>query len=382
MARASSRTAKILEIYLTFPPAIFTLTLNLVFLHFLTKVQAMSPEVGQSRRTAFTLIELLVVIAIIGILIALLLPAVQKVREAANRSRCNNNLKQLSLACHNYQDAFGVLPPARVARDAYATWPVLIMPYIEQENIFKLWDIKEGYAPFPQTQPNDEARQALVKTFFCPSRREPMLANLGEDRDDNFRMGSKGDEHSQGACGDYACCAGDGRTALNQEVANGAMINGHLDYDYPRVQGKDNEDANGIDQPNKNPPLLPLIRIKHFTSYTSIDKITDGTSNTFLIGEKHVRPEHLGESGDGDKAYYSGFSYNTAQRGAGKDYPLAADIHDGGSNHASRFGGPHPGVCLFAFVDGHVTAMSSTIDKVTLGYLATRSGGEVIDVDH
>jgi hypothetical protein len=168
-------------------------------------------------------------------LIALLLPAVQKVREAANRSRCTNNLKQLSLACHNYQDAFGVLPPARVARDAYATWPVLIMPFIEQDNIFKLWNILQGYAPTPY-QPNDEARQALVKTFFCPSRRQPMLANLGEDGEDNNRIGSKGDEHSQGACGDYACCAGDGSTAMNQDVANGAMINGHLDYPYTKMR--------------------------------------------------------------------------------------------------------------------------------------------------
>ena len=129
---------------------------------------------------AFTLIELLVVIAIIGILIALLLPAVQKVREAANRSRCANNLKQLALGCHNYQDAFSCLPPSRIARDAYATWPVLIMPYIEQDNIFKLWDIHEGYAPTPR-QPNDGARKSLVKTFFCPSRREPMLDVLGQD---------------------------------------------------------------------------------------------------------------------------------------------------------------------------------------------------------
>jgi prepilin-type N-terminal cleavage/methylation domain-containing protein/prepilin-type processing-associated H-X9-DG protein len=342
----------------------------------------MFPQFGRNRREAFTLIELLVVIAIIGVLIALLLPAVQKVREAANRSKCTNNLKQLSLACHNYQDAYGGLPPARVARDAYATWPVLIMPYIEQDNIFKLWNIHNGYAPDDDPlfgQPNDGARQALVSTFFCPSRREPMLDKLGQDGGPNG-----GDQFSQqraqGACGDYACCAGDGSTALNEYFANGAIINGHVLDHYRPLQ--DYEGGNGVDQPNANPPTLPLIPIKSFSSYTGIDKIPDGTSNTFLLGEKHVRPDHLGEGGDGDKAYYSGLSYNTAQRGAGKNYPLAADIHDGGTNHASRFGGPHSGVCLFAFVDGHVTGISVTIDPTTLGYLATREGNEVINVDH
>jgi prepilin-type processing-associated H-X9-DG protein len=324
------------------------------------------------------LIELLVVIAIIGILIALLLPAVQKVREAANRSSCTNNLKQLGLACHNYQDAFGCLPPARVARDAYATWPVLVMPYIEADNIFKLWDIHEQYGYHHIVQPNDGARQSLVKVFFCPSRRKPMLDKLGEDGGDNG--GNDYPEHDQGACGDYAACAGDGSTALNQHVANGAIINGHVLDQYIPMQ--DNENGNGIDQPNANPPTLPLIRINSFSSYTSIDKMPDGTSHTFLIGEKHVRPDHLGEAGDGDKAYYSGYSYNTAQRGAGRNYPLVTDIHDGGSNHASRFGGPHPGVCMFVFVDGHVTGISHAIDPVNLGFLANRADGQTINFDH
>jgi prepilin-type N-terminal cleavage/methylation domain-containing protein/prepilin-type processing-associated H-X9-DG protein len=342
----------------------------------------MSPSFGRGRRAAFTLIELLVVIAIIGVLIALLLPAVQKVREAANRSKCTNNLKQLSLACHNYQDAFGVLPPARVARDAYATWPVLIMPFIEEDNIYKLWNIHNGYAPVDDPiygQPNDGARKSLVKTFFCPSRREPMLDIVGQDGLDNG--GDIDPERAQGACGDYACCAGDGTTALNEHVATGAMINGHVLDHYIPLQG-DNENGNGVDQPNANPPQIPLIPIKQFTSYTSIDKITDGTSHTFLLGEKHVRPDHLGESGDGDKAYYSGYSYNTAQRAAGPNYLLAADVHDGGTNHASRFGGPHPSVCLFAFADGHVTAINVAIDGVNLGRLANRADGQTITVDH
>src|SRR5437870_682211 len=231
------------------------------------------------RSLGFTLIELLVVIAIIAVLIGLLLPAVQKVREAAGRASCSNNLKQLGLAFHNYHDATGTLPPARIARDAYPTWAVVVMPYIEGDPTYKLWDVSKGYAD--QTP---QARQAQIKIYFCPSRaRTTNISPSDQNRPGNgLTPGQPGD--LSGACGDYACCAGDG-TARNQRGANGAIICGNV-VDPPNPGPQAGED--GYDQPNNDPPALPLIPIKQFRGYTTLSTISDGTSNTLMLGEKHV----------------------------------------------------------------------------------------------
>ena len=158
-------------------------------------------------RAGFTLVELLVVIAVIGILIGLLMPAVQKAREAASRISCANNLKQISLAMHHYHLDFGKLPPrARLAgsadanNGAGATWAVLIMPYLEQDNLYKQWDLSRRY--YDQ---NDAARRGFVRIYFCPTRRSagssPETSTSG---DQSVLADGSLASNVAGALGDYA----------------------------------------------------------------------------------------------------------------------------------------------------------------------------------
>ncbi len=118
-------------------------------------------------KSGFTLIELLVVIAIIATLMALLLPAIQKVREAANKMLCGSNLRQLGIAVHNYHNDQNSLPPSRIHVDGEASWSVLILPYIEQQSLFQTWNMSVKY----RDQPATFNHAAQINLYYCPTRR-------------------------------------------------------------------------------------------------------------------------------------------------------------------------------------------------------------------
>jgi prepilin-type N-terminal cleavage/methylation domain-containing protein len=161
-----------------------------------------SPTSRHRRRHGFTLIELLVVIGIISLLVGLLLPAVQKARESANRISCANNLKQITLAMHHYHLDKEQLPP-RCLLDNGATWSVLILPYVEQDTLLKTWDLSRSY--YDQS---DMARLSRVPIYFCPSRRTADMAEGSISGDQPWLCGDTFGPHVPGALSDYAACLG------------------------------------------------------------------------------------------------------------------------------------------------------------------------------
>ena len=313
---------------------------------------------NSNNSAGFTLVELLVVIAIIGILIGMLLPAVQQVREAARRVACGNRLKQVGLAIHSYELAHGFLPPSRLDRSGGVSWAVQILPFIEQQNIAHRWDLNRWYYDQGDTiEEGNALRTVSVPIFFCPTRRTAATAGLSitGDRPDAPFSGNLA--HYEGALGDYACCVG--TSVLDdweRDGGNGAMVVGQWTY-----------------VSNSAPRVLASWK-----SQTQFHSILDGLSNTFFIGEKHLVPGTFGTNtpGDlnaqtGDGSIYNGDHPWVISRAAGPDFELASK----NSEFNSQFGSWHPGVCQFAMGDGSVRIVSNEIDTMTLGLLAQRNDG-------
>lgn len=297
-------------------------------------------ETEPAQRNGFTLIELLVVIAILSVLMALLLPAVQRVREAASRASCSNNLHQIGLAFQMYHGDFGKLPPNRLS-DLHATWAVLILPYIEQNNLYAQWNLAQIY--YDQS---DVARLTPVPYYFCPSRRSaqsPPGHSISGDQNDD--IGPTLGPFVPGALGDYATCTGtdncDG-TDCDGQVYNGAF-------------------------------RAAMNQYGQALGYISFADITDGLSNTLFAGDKHVHIQNFGR-GVLDCSLYNGDYWMCSSRSVGPNYPIAQKPTD----TIVGFGGYHSGICQFVLGDGSVRAISNAADPNILALLANISDGQLI----
>jgi prepilin-type processing-associated H-X9-DG protein len=291
-----------------------------------------------------------VVIAVIGVLVALLLPAVQAARESARRASCTNNLHQIGVALQSFHNDHQKLPPSRFF-NGYPSWVAITLPYVEEQNLGQLWHLER---PF-YAEGNKTARETPVDIFRCPSRGGH---NLVVDS-----QGNSGDIVTLGASGDYAGNAG-------SDDPDGPFPT----YWYP--------EANGV-----------LITAKMFfihnypnrrwQSEISFERITDGLSKTLVVGEKHIPYGNL----DAQGSLYNGDNQTNCARVAGRHAPLAGDPTDrtncrttGDCEHCvcDNFGSWHAGICNFLFCDGHVSPLSIDIDPTTLDRLATRADGESI----
>ncbi len=292
-------------------------------------------------QTGFTLVELLVVIAIIGVLVALLLPAVQQAREAARRMQCSSHLRQMGLGVINFEDVNKMLPYTRT--DPSETWAVLILPYIEQQAQYSLWDLKKNY--YNQI---DQARLPTGKVMVCPTRRKPPR----QSKDNNFDrlQGDASAPFVPGGVSDYAvnCGTKDGQNDYYPDSPFSGIV-----YSIDTA-------CNGPFWYKGKPMRLAMI--------------TDGLGNTLFLGEKHISVKEL----DFEGSTYNGDNGQPFKK-AGVGNPIIRTPTQTGN--MSRFGSWHPGICQFVMGDGAVRVIRNEIDLTTLGYLAHRFDGNPINFD-
>ncbi|MEZ6143255.1 MAG: DUF1559 domain-containing protein [Zavarzinella sp.] len=322
------------------------------------------------KRAAFTLIELLVVIAIIAILIGLLLPAVQKVREAANRAKCTNNLKQLGIALHAFHDANGALPPGAEEQVcprsnsncttgffAGTSWIVHTLPYIEQDNIYRLYNFDLAH----NNAANGTAvGMQVVKSIYCPSGPDP-----SKYRDPNAGTTNNPSTHYYGIMG-----PGD----LIDNAPN--VVNG-VTYTYRVGNGATNGAFSGHGMLTQYRDTTGSITTKYRIRLTDV---TDGLTNTIMVGERSINLP-TGQTND----YRSWIRGNNGGSGATKcvTYPINSTNYNGSNNfnHISM-ASHHTGGCNFALGDGSVRFIRSSIALNIYKASASINSGEVFAFDN
>ena len=249
----------------------------------------MSPKIG--RRSGFTLIELLVVIAIIVILIGLLVPAVQKVRAAAVRAQCQNNMKQIGLALHNYQTAYGFFPPGFVEGNnpkyvpppqfkgyGKTSWMALILPYIEQRQVSQIYDVRQDY----DSPANAQAVATQIYTYICPSTPNSGNNYDNSPSDDNATSGVTFGTNGR-AVTDYSSINAI-KALLATALQGGVFGNTPWPYSPPVSGATSKDDTRIVGALTRNLP-------------TQVADIRDGLSNTIMIGEDAGRPNWYGFGG-------------------------------------------------------------------------------------
>lgn len=329
--------------------------------------------VKQNKNRAFTLVELLVVIAIIGVLIGLILPAVQNVREAARRAQCMNRLRQIGLATTMFHDAHDAYPPARLYPKKnpsppmdkgtdQPTWFVRILPFLEEQNFYEKWNLSASY--------NDQLDDIVgrpLEIFLCPSRRSTSNAQAPSQTETVLVTAPCGCggwveiEVVGGATGDFAGNHGD---------LSPGSIGAATDYYYGGngtgviISSQAREESEG---------RLTWVDRLNFAS------IRDGSSNTILSGELHVSPPNV------NKVPFNGPIYNGEDLAAftrvgGPGVPILSASQETNSA-VLGFGSWHPGTCNFVFADGSTKAIENSIDTVTLGQMCNRDDGGVFSAE-
>jgi prepilin-type N-terminal cleavage/methylation domain-containing protein len=344
--------------------------------------------VSKCKRVAFTLVELLVVIAIIGILVALLLPAIQAAREASRRTSCKNNLKQIGLAAQNFHDTRKGLPPMRIG-DHQQTLLVLILPHMEEQQVAALWEPTRGCF-FDQTR---QFRTLSIDAYYCPSQAHD--SRITWARPDAVHSHSPLDEPDvpsgfkgyAGSIADYRSVAGS--TCREAGIDNNGN---NVTFSWTAIKttpGFNNSNSHLVDGPTPQCrasdvrfTTTPTTRgVLSYKPFTSLKNITDGASKTLLVGEVGRGTSESGHAFNGNQGgVFIGEMYPFCERCNLAPHPNPNWPANDPAYGDPGFGSVHNGVVLFAMCDGSVQVISKDVNLAVMDAMATRAGDDIYDL--